>query len=132
MPSVYQVIPEMDSFQYFSPEETAALNDILFDGTEWRHTWEPQTVYVGNPKRPRPAIWGLMGKAAFVVPQTTAQAICRFLDESCELLPIICEESNEKFWLCNVTHVVNALDRKRSKHPEGVPHMYDEHFFHSK
>jgi Uma2 family endonuclease len=130
MLSVYRVIPDLDNFQYISADDVEKLMNFRFDGTPIRSDWAPpRSNYLANPKKPRPDIWGLGYPALFAVAGEAASDLVTFIDQSCEGLPINC--GGARFLVCNVTCVVNALDTKKSRHAEGVPHFIEEYAFHS-
>jgi len=129
MLSVYRIVPDFDNYQYLIPDDASAAMKYRYDGTTINDAWEPPSVYRGNPQKARPDIWGCMSfGAVMAVPLGVATQLVGFIDESCEGLPLECD--GEKFLLCNVTCVVNALDQQKSRHKEGLPHWIEEYAFH--
>src|SRR5262249_42527274 len=57
-----------------------------------------------------------------------ASKIVSFLDQSCEPLPVECE--TEQFLICNVTCVVNALDKSRTIYDGPLPYHIEQYAFH--
>ncbi len=130
MISVYRVVPDVDNYQHVIPNDPGAAMEFRYDGTSLRNQWKPPSAYRGNPQMPKPDIWGCMsfGAVLAVTPKAAADLVT-FIDQSCELLPLECD--GEEVLICNVTCVVSALDRKRSRHAEGLPHCIEEYVFHS-
>jgi hypothetical protein len=129
MISVYRVVPDFDNYQHLIPDHAAAAMQYRYDGTTINDAWKPPSVYRGNPQKPRPDIWGCMSfGAVMAVTLMTATELVKFLDESCECLSLECD--GEKFLLCNVTCVVDALDKRKSRHAEGLPHWIEEYAIH--
>jgi hypothetical protein len=129
MLSVYRVIPDLDNYQYVMPDDVSGVMKYRFDGTPIGNDWEPPAAYRANPKKPKPDIWGCMSfGAVFAVTQKVATAVVGFMDQSCEGLAMECD--GELFLICNVTSVVNALDTKKSRHKDGLPHWIEEYVFH--
>src|SRR5262249_40012992 len=128
MLSVYRVIPNLDQYQYFMADDISLVMKNRFDGTSVRSNWEAPTIYRANPKKPRPDIWGCMSfGAVFAVGLKAASELVTFIDQSCEGLPIECD--GEKFLICNISCVVNALDEKQSSHIERLPHWIENYSF---
>ena len=129
MLSVYRVILDFDNYQYIMADEVEALTKYRFDGTSVRNDWEPPSIYRANPKKPTPDIWGCMPfGAVFAVTLKAATELVTFIDQSCEGLPMECD--GDRLLVCNVTCVVNALNKKQSRHKRGLPHWIDEYVFH--
>jgi hypothetical protein len=129
MLSVYRVIPDLNNYQYIMADDVGAVMKHRLDGTSVRNDWEPPSIYRANPMKQKPDIWGCMlFGAGFAVSLNAAKALVTFIDQSCEGLPMECDD--ERFLFCNVTCVVNALDKKQSKHKDGLPHWIEEYVFH--
>jgi hypothetical protein len=130
MLSVYRVDADLEKYQYLMAEDIGALTKYRFDGSSIESEWTPPSSYCANPKKARPDFWGCFANAAiFAVPLEVAPKVITFLDQSCETLPF--EADCGKFLLCNVTCVVNALDKKRSHHKKGLPHWINKYAFHA-
>ena len=129
MISVYRVIPDLNNYQYLVPDDAGAAMKYRYDGTSVKTNWEPPSVYRANPKKAKPDIWGCMSFGAVIaVTQKAATELVTFIDQSCEGLPLECD--GDRFLVCNITCVVNALDTKQSRHKEGLPHWIEEYVFH--
>ncbi|MCC7420138.1 MAG: hypothetical protein IT428_07660 [Planctomycetaceae bacterium] len=129
MLSVYRIVPDFNNFRYIMTDDVAASMVHRFDGTSIKDAWVPLPLYLANPMKPEPDIWGYSPyRTVLAVAPKAATELCTFIDQSCEGLPMECDGMN--LLLCNVTCVVNALDRKKSKHKEGLPHWIDEYVFH--
>jgi hypothetical protein len=129
MLSVYRVVADLDNYQYVMADDVGAVMKFRFDGNPIGKDWEPPATYRANPKKPKPDFWGCFANpAVFAVTQQAAQKVVTFLDQSCETLPLECD--GDKLLVCNVSCVVNALDQKRSRNKEGLPHWIEEYVFH--
>jgi hypothetical protein len=129
MLTVYRVIPDLDKYQYIMADDVGAMMKFRFDGAPIGNNWEAPSSYRANPKKPTPDFWGCFSNlAVFAVIQTAARKVVTFLDQSCEGLPMECDD--DKLLLCNVTCVVNGLDTKKSRHKEGMPDWIEEYVFH--
>lgn len=129
MISVYRVVPDLDNYQYIMADDIGTVMKFRFDGTATGNDWERPSAYRANPKKPKPDFWGCFtNPSIFALSQKSAPQVVTFLDQSCECLPLECD--GDKFLVCNVTCVVNALDQKQSRHKEGLPHWIEEYVFH--
>lgn len=129
MISIYRVIPDVNNYQYFIPDDAAAAMKYKYDGASISKEWDSPSVYRGNPKKKKPDFWGCMSfGAVLAVTLEAASKLTTFIDQSCECLPLDCD--GEEFLICNVTCVVNALDQEHSHHVEGLPHMIEKYAFH--
>jgi hypothetical protein len=129
MISVYRVIPDLDKYQYVLEDDPQAMMKYQFDGSEIGVQWQPPRCYKANPRKPRPDFWGcFMNNSVFAITSEIERKADMFVDQSCETLPFETDDG-DKFYLCNVTCVVPALDTKRTRHEEGLPHAIDEYVF---
>ena len=130
MPTVYRVLPDVSSHQYIL-EDASELDKRDFDGTPInRLNWRtPSTFYIANPRMPEPEFWGFSNLSIFAVPVDAAAKIVKFLDQSCQTLPI--RVGRKHLLLCNVTYVVNALNKSRSRNERGLPHWITQYAFHA-
>jgi len=86
------------------------------DATDFRllQNWEPMTVFVDNPRKPRGDFMRLL--EYFVCPARTAQVFAQCIENDVELLPIRVDRDPEEHHLWNIVTYVDALDRKKSKY----------------
>ena len=130
MITVYKVLADLDNYQFVLADRAADALRIPFDGTPIAKAWKPPASYSPYPIKPAGDFWGCYSTGSvFAVTKAAARQIVKFLDESCERLPLTLE-SGEKLVLCNVTEVVNCLDKKKSKHKPGCPDWIDKYEFH--
>jgi len=130
MPSVYRVLPDVNNYQSLQADDIAAAMKYRLDGTPIGGDWVTLGVFVVSPKAKKGDFWGcLFCPAAFAVSTDTAQQIVTFLDQSCETLPLDVE--GDKLLLCNVTCVLNCLNKQASRHKPGLPHWIEKCEFHS-
>jgi hypothetical protein len=130
MVSVYRVVPDVDNYQSLQADDIAAVMEYRLDGTPIGDAWAPPNVYVFSPKAKKGDFWGcLFCPAAFAVNTDTTILLNNILEQSCEMLPLQVEDHDELL-LWNVTCVVNCLNKKASRHREGLPHWIEEYVFH--
>ncbi|MEX1231153.1 MAG: hypothetical protein WEB58_12985 [Planctomycetaceae bacterium] len=133
MLTVYRIIGDVDNYQYFLPDDFDAVRTIKLKGNPIGEAWEPPPIYRANPQKKEPDFWDCTASSggAFAIKKGNSKIpghLMSILEGSCELLPMECD--GEHFLLCNVTIVLNALNKKESRHVEGVPSFIKEYVFH--
>ena len=129
MIKVYRVLPDVDKFQTVLVDDIGSVMKYRFDGTPIGDAWEPPKAYVQSSTDERGDFWGCFSNPSiFAVTPATAQIVVTFLDQSCETLPL--DADGQKLFVCNVTCVVNCLDRQKSRHKKGIPHWIEQYVFH--
>ena len=126
MPTVYRVTCDVNSFKKIVPDVTEDSLKYRFDGTPFRDTWQPINTYIFRPTLSTPDFWGTYTHV-FAVAQVVPWEIEDFFSQACEMLPVLVEE-HAPLRICNVTNVVNCLDKRHSKvHPD-IPKVYEYAF----
>ena len=64
MISVYRVVPDVNDYQHFIPDDAGAAMKYRYDGTSVKSEWEPPSVYRADPRKKKPDIWGCMSFGA--------------------------------------------------------------------
>ena len=130
MPTVYRVGLNVDDYQSVLESGDGGFPiRNRFDGRPIGSAWNPPECYIQNPKLKRPDFWSCFAVWFwFAVTKECAHKIVTFLDQSCETLPLPVEDSGELLF-CNVTEVVNCLDKKQSE-AKPYPGTYKKYVFH--
>ena len=113
---VYQIKFRSSIFQRFSPvaEGLYQTGTLRFDGKRKAASWQPLEVYVLHPALEVPDIWQLSASGStLIVAPDVAEKLAWPLRTAGELLPV--RHEGKDFLLCNVTEVVNCLDRGRTE-----------------
>ncbi|MBI3410899.1 MAG: hypothetical protein HY040_21405 [Planctomycetes bacterium] len=132
MISVYRVLPDIDRFQLILTEDAADIMRYAFDGNEIGDAWNSPLAYCANPQKTKPDFWGCFSMShVFAVTNECRVSLTKFFDQSSEMLPLTVEEQTN-LWLCNLTCVVNALDKSQSIHKPGLPSWIEKYVFHAK
>ncbi len=126
MPTVYSVLTDPDVFQYVLPDDVQEVMKYEFDGSKISEFWKPPEVYSPYPLKKEGDFWSCF-TGSFAVTPEAALLISKFLEQSCELLPLPLE--NKLLQVCNVTHIVDCLDEILSLHKPGIPGWFDEYVF---
>lgn len=103
---------DLDSdYQYFLFEDTAAVEDLIFDGHPQLDTWSPPAVYSYQPRLREGDFWdfgvGSVG-ATFAVRPEALEAVEYHLSRAGELLPF--PYQGREFVVVNITECIDALD----------------------
>jgi len=113
---VFEVLVDGDSYQRLEQEDksSAALHDPMykFDGMPKADKWRPLSVYIPNPKRPRPDFFASFLGSFVLDPERMPPEIWEFTDMAGELLPHPFE--GQQFELMNILDVVNCVDAEKS------------------
>lgn len=129
MPTIYRVDAELDEFQFLLEDGTHIVRRYLFDGRPIGKRWRRPAVYCPFPLQKAGAFLGCFHHSELLVAtMETAGIIRRFLDESCERLPL--RHEGRKLVLMNITYVVDCLDQTKSKHKPKMPDWIEEYAFH--
>jgi hypothetical protein len=123
---VFKIKFDSTTFQGFTPVDDTIYRhggQLDFDGRSKANVWQPLDVYVLHPLRDIPDIWQLSaGSGEFIVNESVAIMLRWSLRTAGELLPV--RHGVERFFLCNVTEVVNCLDHAktvfRRTTPDGI------------
>lgn len=129
MPTVYRVLPE-NNFQDLEPEDYEAFSAARkttwkFDGKSVGGRWKPLEVYVRETTLKKPDVYALMHTFAFEEAAAKKVQVC--LGPSCEQFRLPFEDRH--LILINVTHVIDALDKKKSVFDPDLPHVIDAYAF---
>ena len=127
MPTVYRVLPDPDEFQSVLADDVKSVMQYRFDGSTIGEAWQPPVVYSPFPTKQEGDFWSCLS-CTFAVSKDAAPSIVKFLDQSCEVLPL--PLGDRTLLLCNVTFVLNCLDEIKSRHKPGLPHWMEEYVFH--
>jgi hypothetical protein len=128
MLTVYRVLADVDHYQYLLADDVNALRKYPFDGSPVTALWEQPAVYVANPSKPKGDFLGCFSYASvFAATPEVYRRMRTVFDESSEMLPLNYQEG--ELLICNVTNVLNCLDKKNSSHKPGVPHWIDKYAF---
>jgi hypothetical protein len=136
MITVYRLLPDINNFQSVLTDDIDAWPSS-FDGNPIGKSWKSPPCYPENLMKPRPDFWPCVMPATFALASNAlglkgrARPIVTFLDQSCEVLPLKCEGVG-KLLLCNVTHVVNCLDKTKSEPFPDMPGQFLRLVFHPK
>lgn len=129
MPTVYEVLPDLNTYRYALWCDSRVNRIAQLDGTREADAWIPFPVYDVMPLHREGDFWGEFG-GAFAVKRSSLAPIVKFIDQSCELLPIAMEEGPELV-IMNVVYVPNCLDRKRSMFDEVDTSRIVNYVFHA-
>jgi hypothetical protein len=69
---------------------------------------------------------GVYGREPFAIDMKTAHLISRFVEQSCELLPLLF--NGQEFGILHVVHLVDCLDGRRCKRNQKPPYVDKYHF----
>lgn len=130
MPTVYRIFTDDDFQSLESVDKDAYLkarkDGWKFDGFPVGNAWQPLEMYVRQPTRKKPDIWGLANTLAFEPHAREILQLC--LDQSGEQLKLPFE--GRELIVLNVTYVIDCLDKDASDYDPDLPHMIDEYVFH--
>jgi len=88
MIAVYRVVPDVNNYRYLLSEDAEGWLKFRFDGTPVGESWDCPSAYPENLTRPVGHFWGTPRPGTFAIAGETASALARFLDQSCETLPL--------------------------------------------
>lgn len=110
---VYEIIPDVDRYQYLVPDDDDAWDEILvFDGTSKIDTWEPPKVRIYNPRAIKGDFYDLSCGGFVLTPHAT-EILRTECEIAGELLPIYV--NNEEHFLLNILECINCLDHDKTK-----------------
>ncbi len=131
MTTVYRVLCDSENYQHILSDTEDLVQKYNFDGYPIGDKWNPPQANSPYPLLKVGDYWNCFaGSMLFGVTYETACRTVKFLDQSCECLPFNLRD--QKFFACNVTEVVNCLDKVNSKHKPDNPLWFDEYVFHPK
>jgi len=126
--TVYRVLTDIDAYQDVLSDESPLPWE--FDGTPIGKRWKPPKVYVPNPSKKEPDLWGCFNtNAVFAASPRAVKLLAeRFFEETAELLPLVFE--GHELAVVNITYVFNCLDKEHSEHVPGYPSAINKYVFH--
>ncbi len=123
MISVYRAKPIRRGFSAIMPSERSFDESnrkalLKFDGESKKELWGPQRYcYVGEPKIPRGDFAGFSIQCLAVRVEAFERArLARFFNKYVvELLPLVDEDDGTEWYVLNMMHLVNCIDREKSE-----------------
>lgn len=130
MCTVYKITTDPDTYQELLANDLDAIDFNVVHGESVAETWTAPTVYIPHPKKRVPDFWGCFSGACFAVTDETYRKFGPALEQSCEFLPLIVEDGPELL-ICNITYVINCLDKSQSVLQLKAPDFREKFVFHS-
>lgn len=124
MISIYRAKPDFENFAVIMPSEHSFGGEgirktlLKFDGQRKLNAWgSPRYCYVSDPRIPRGDFASFSIQSLAVRTEAFVRGgLSRFLfDEVAELLPLVDENDGTEWYVINLLHLVNCVDRERSE-----------------
>lgn len=111
---IHRVRPDVNAYGWLAPApgETAAGDELIFDGQPRAMGWRPLHAR-GQPGGKPPADFLKLGHGALVLSPRAVEVTRHVLERCGELLPV--HRAGEQYRLLNVTRVVDCLDHQATE-----------------